>query len=150
MTPNQDKGDGMRALSSLSWLERPFEEVCKLPDTLVVDCSHATPAILTHHKRNRTPVALRGDSSTDACLNALRARSPLLARSRYVACNHYDIDAFLSVWVLSHPHTALRHERLLRRAAAIGDFRELRPSVVHGDGGGGGGGREAWEGAEER
>ena len=91
---------------------------------LAVDCTHPRAPSLTHHRGGSTPEALRGDSSTDTCLNAAKAGHPWLQSPR-VTCNHFDMDGLGSLFAALAPEEALRHEALLREAARLGDFREL-------------------------
>jgi hypothetical protein len=90
-----------------------------------VDCTHSAFPTLTHHKDSSTPQNLKGDTSTDTVFNALHAEWAPLRRAKAVTCNHFDIDGLCSVWSLLHPAQALRHERVLREAALIGDMRML-------------------------
>jgi hypothetical protein len=108
---------------------RPFTN-SPMENTAVLDCTHATAFQLTHHLKDKkrrllTNLALRGDSSTDAVLNALLQRDERFSHCTHVTSNHFDVDSFLSVWTALNPTQALAHERLLREAAKIGDFREL-------------------------
>jgi len=68
---------------------------------------------------------LRGDSSTDAVMNAIKENHECLRRHEFVATNHFDIDSFLSIWSCVNPKLALIHEETIRECAKIGDFREL-------------------------
>ena len=104
--------------------------VDEMKDTLVVDCSHPTATQLTHHlkyqgQKDRMDMTLRGDSSTDAVLNAI-VRNHNVLNKKFVSSNHWDIDSFLSVWCSIYRDTARTHENVLRDCAKIGDFRELR------------------------
>jgi hypothetical protein len=101
------------------------------PSTLVVDCRHPTAVQLTHHLKGKQqkksmPLGLRGDTSTDACINAIIAYHPVLNGIRYVTSNHFDVDSFISVWCILYPDLARVHDKTLREVARIGDFRELR------------------------
>jgi hypothetical protein len=108
----------------------PFEKD-DLPDTVVVDCAHPTSKQLTHHlkykgQKQLMNLSLRGDSSSDAVLNAIVRRDPITRAMKFVSTNHFDIDSFISVWCLCNPEEAEIHEQILREVAKIGDFRELR------------------------
>lgn len=84
-------------------------------------------AQLTHHKAQLgIPSELKQDvmSSTDMVLNAVRARHPIL-QTDTVSSNHFDIDAFTSVWCVLNQEKALQNEPLLREVGRVGDFREL-------------------------
>eukprot|EP01041_Mallomonas_annulata_P010657 gene10657-22246_t len=101
-----------------------------LADTLVVDCTHPTADQLTHHlklqgQKNKMDLSLRGDSSTDAVMNAIDANHVVL-QHKFVSSNHWDIDSFLSVWCCINREKAQSCQQLIRECARIGDFRELR------------------------
>jgi len=99
-------------------------------EALVVDCTHPSAPTFTHHKGSNNPPGLPpSDTSTGLVLNALRCRRDVPGVDRWltrsaVAVNHFDGDALFSVWSLINPEHGLRHEDLLRRAAALHDFRE--------------------------
>ena len=100
-------------------------------NTLVVDCRHPTAVQLTHHLKGKQqkksmPLVLRGDTSTDACINAIVVGHPVLNGITYVTSNHFDVDSFVSVWCMLNPNLAQTHQQVLREVARIGDFRELR------------------------
>lgn len=102
-----------------------------LPETVVVDCKHPTAPQLTHHLKGKNERAnmnlrLRGDTSTDAVINAIKKKDLQFIRSNFVSSNHFDIDSFLSVWCAVNPRSAKINEQLIREIAKIGDFRELR------------------------
>jgi hypothetical protein len=105
----------------------PFKEIKQAKDIscLVVDCTHPFLPQLTHHKSQKVPTEVRGDSSSDTVLNAIKMNHPIL-RQQMVSTNHFDIDSFVSVWSAANPEPALKYELLLREIAKIGDFRELR------------------------
>ena len=110
----------------------PFREASP-SDTLVVDTSHAGRGFdtITHHKggsANPTPLALLGDSSSDAVLTAIEMRHPLATAHPKVTTDHFDIDSFVSVWSLANPEAAIAYGPLLRAVARIGDFREHAPA----------------------
>jgi hypothetical protein len=101
-----------------------------MPDTLVVDCSHPSSQQLTHHLKGKNQKKsmdsnLRGDSSTDGVLNAIKLKSPILGLKN-VSSNHFDVDSFISCWCLVYPSLAANFDQVLREVARIGDFRELR------------------------
>ena len=76
-------------------------------------------------KHSETPEEICGDSSTEIVLNAIASNHPIIKGMNQCTANHFDIDAFCSVWALLHPDEALRHKASLRECAHIGDFREL-------------------------
>jgi hypothetical protein len=101
-----------------------------MPDTLVVDCSHPSSIQITHHlkgknQRRLMDLSLRGDSSSDGVLNAIKVKSPIL-RLKNVSSNHFDVDSFISCWSCVNPSLAANFDQILREIARIGDFRELR------------------------
>lgn len=100
-----------------------------MPHTLVVDCSHQTSRQLTHHlkgvnQKKLMDLSLRGDTSTDSVLNAIKTNSPMLGLKN-VSSNHFDVDSFISCWSCINPILAAKHDQILREVARIGDFREL-------------------------
>lgn len=108
----------------------PFKN--DVTNTLVVDCSHATANQITHHLKHKNQMklmdlSLRGDSSTDGIINAIKANHPIIfSDNDYITSNHFDIDSFLSVFCGINTSIAIEYEEILREAAKIGDFRELR------------------------
>ena len=115
----------IKKISYISWPDANASDDAK--GIVAVDCTHDLMPCLTHH---RTPFnisldKIRGDTSTDIVLNALESSHPFLKSISQVTVNHFDVDAFTSVWALMHPEHALRHNRELRECAHIGDFREL-------------------------
>jgi hypothetical protein len=120
--------DGMvQGLVFIPWVELDKLSSQELARTIVVDCTHPAASVsLTHHRQTKAlPLSLRGDASTDVVLNALEQKHPLCRDKQRVSCNHFDVDGYLSVLAALRPHVALKHNDLLRRAARIGDFREL-------------------------
>eukprot|EP01036_Dinobryon_divergens_P025016 gene25016-33525_t len=105
-------------------------------DVLAVDCVHPDAYQLTHHlkysmQKMTMNLLLRGDSSTDAVLNAILSRDEKFSHCKYVTTNHFDIDSFLSVWCSLNLVRAIEFEIILREAAKIGDFRELSLTSPH-------------------
>lgn len=99
-------------------------------NVLAVDCVHPDAYQLTHHlkypmQKMTMNLLLRGDSSTDAVLNAILSKDEKFCECKYVTTNHFDIDSFLSVWCSLNLARAVEFEIILREAAKIGDFREL-------------------------
>ncbi|HVK68143.1 MAG TPA: DUF6687 family protein [Polyangium sp.] len=78
---------------------------------------------LSHWAKNRTPKALKADTSVEIALAFLREASPADAPS-VVVNNHFDADGVLAVWSLLDPETAAAHAGLLVAAAEAGDFDE--------------------------
>ena len=94
---------------------------------VAVDCSHDIFSCLTHHRTSHDIEFddIRGDTSTDMVLNAIQSNHPLLSNISLVTVNHFDIDAFMSVWALMNPETCRKFKDAIRECAHIGDFREL-------------------------
>mmetsp|Transcript_29815 Transcript_29815/g.42539 ORF Transcript_29815/g.42539 Transcript_29815/m.42539 type:complete len:408 (+) Transcript_29815:25-1248(+) len=97
---------------------------------VAVDCKHPTAYQLTHHlkgpgQKKSMNLLLRGDSSTDAVINAIKSNDDRFVACQYVTTNHFDIDSFLSVWCALNCDLAISYEGILREAARIGDFREF-------------------------
>jgi len=124
----QDPRSDLQAMEYIPWAKLDELNAQMLAQIVVVDCTHPSVSVnLTHHRQPKAlPRSLRGDASTDVVLNALELKDPLLCRGKqYVSCNHFDIDGYLSVMAALKPKLALQYNSLFRRAARIGDFREL-------------------------
>lgn len=89
---------------------------------LVVDSTHPSAATLTHHKgHNNVPGVHPLDCSTGYVISALKAEKTgpstvqqALSKSQ-VTCDHFDIDAVLSIWCWINRAAALRHEKGTRQ-----------------------------------
>ncbi|GAA4004416.1 hypothetical protein GCM10022408_15250 [Hymenobacter fastidiosus] len=103
----------------------PFARLRRQPTIVVDSMANGAALVLAHWRGAPTPAALRDDTSAGSVLRALRAPAPPGLDAAAVTANHFDVDGFLGVWSLLHPALALPHERLLRLAATLGDFREL-------------------------
>ena len=91
---------------------------------IAVDCYHSGCTNLSHWRGVMKSNQWADDTSTGIVLNFLLAgQDP--NTYEFTTANHFDIDGFLGVWALHHPEKALTHEKALREAALIGDFREL-------------------------
>jgi len=101
----------------------PFTQV-KHQKAIIVDSLHPNGLVLSHWRGAPTPAVVRGDTSADIVLNALREPTINLD-FEYVTANHFDVDGFVGVWALLQPELALQYEAVLRQMALIGDFREL-------------------------
>lgn len=100
----------------------PFGEELMRQSHILVDSGRLPSTILelSHWPKNRTPLALKADTSTEIVLNYLdQTRVP---HADYVSADHYDIDGLLSVWCLLYPSEARRHREALINAAVTGDF----------------------------
>ena len=75
---------------------------------------------LSHWVPNDTPAEFLDDTSTAICLNYIQ-RNPV---HEYLYCvnNHLDVDGVLSAFTICHPKAALKADKMLRQAAAMGDF----------------------------
>jgi hypothetical protein len=102
-------------------------------DGTVEDAVH-----LSHWKGNRTPPALKADTSTEIALNLVASPDPAVFTRGIdlVTNNHFDTDGVLSVWTVLAGRRALDLRARLVAAAAAGDFAErttedgVRASVV--------------------
>jgi hypothetical protein len=116
---------------------RKLREICFIPwqeanlmkrsDIVAVDCSHDIFTCLTHHRTSDDDSFddIRGDTSTDMVINAIQSGHPFLNNISHVTVNHFDVDAFMSVWALMNPEKSLELRNAIRECAHIGDFREL-------------------------
>lgn len=79
---------------------------------------------LSHWAPNRTPAALRADTSTEIVLRwaADAGRGREHGAYDLVVNGHVDVDGVLSVWAAAAPEAALPHRETLVAAAEIGDF----------------------------
>jgi hypothetical protein len=75
----------------------------------------------SHWAGNRTPAALKADTSVEI---ALRLAGQGVPRGARVTNNHFDTDGVLAVFALLHPDVAARHAGLITAAAEAGDFDE--------------------------
>jgi uncharacterized protein (DUF924 family) len=96
-------------------------------EVLFVDGRQPGFRCLSHWPGAEVPVELSHPTSTGIALRyvalaATRQRELLGSFSR-VTNDHYDTDGVLAACVLVRPESAVRHEDLLLRAAATGDFR---------------------------
>src|SRR5579864_4066955 len=103
----------------------PYDEAHRIANAelLVVDCYYHRGLNLTHLYSDRVPTAFRSDTSTECVLKWLESNDDPF-HPKYVTCNHWDIDGFLSVWCAMNPDLALNNKELLIKAAVLGDFRE--------------------------
>ncbi len=110
-----------------SWQDANKADSCT-NKAIVVDCTHDTIPCITHHRMNRDKNLngiLIGDSSTELVLNALKKHQSAFKSFETVTVNHFDIDAFFSIWSLLNPHDAVKYRNEICEGAHIGDFREL-------------------------
>jgi len=79
---------------------------------------------LTHWAGNRTPAALKADTSTGIALRFVASpdREQLARGAEVASNNHFDADGALSVWSLLAGERAVEHAELLVAAAEAGDF----------------------------
>jgi len=122
----------------------PVEELGDDPHVLVDGATRpGTVLTLSHWPQSPTPVALARDLSAQivfAFLHAARGdpgwadessaelRSAIDAadRAEAVTNDHFDEDGFVSVFAMTDPEAALRHEELLVDVASCGDFGVVR------------------------
>ncbi|HUQ32481.1 MAG TPA: DUF6687 family protein [Pyrinomonadaceae bacterium] len=92
----------------------------------------------SHWEGNRTPAALKADTSTEIVLNLVGSprREELTEGIELVTNNHFDTDGVLSVWAALAGERVLALREKLIAAAEAGDFSEyssvdgVRASIV--------------------
>lgn len=92
----------------------------------------------SHWEGNRTPEAVKADTSTEIALNLVGSpeREELIESIELVTNNHFDTDGVLSVWTVLTGERALELREKLIAAAEAGDFSEyssqdgVRASIV--------------------
>lgn len=104
-----------------------FRESLDAADVLFVDGHRSGFRSLSHWPGAAVPPGLAHPSSTGMALR-LVAMGPDEQRERVgsyarITNDHYDTDGVLAACVLLRPELAMRHEDLLLRTAATGDFR---------------------------
>jgi len=79
---------------------------------------------LTHWKGNRTPAALKADSSTGIALRFVSSpdRDEMARGAEVASNNHFDADGALSAWTVLAGERAAESAELLVAAAEAGDF----------------------------
>lgn len=79
---------------------------------------------LSHWTGNRTPAALKADSSTGIALRFVASpdREELARGAEVASNNHFDADGALSVWTVLSGERAAESAELLVGAAEAGDF----------------------------
>jgi hypothetical protein len=111
-----------------------------LDDTrkLSLDGTVSNSIHFSHWEGNRTPAAVKADTSTEIALNLVGspARESLTEGLDLVTNNHFDTDGVLSVWTVLVGERALALSEKLIAAAEAGDFSEyssvdgVRASIV--------------------
>ena len=116
-----------RKLNRYTFVPWPEASLRDCKEIIAVDCTHDIIPHLTHHRTNfdASLESIRGDTSTDIVLNAIQSKHPAVVRASWVTVNHFDVDAFTSVWALLNHEKSLFYGSELRECAHIGDFREL-------------------------
>jgi hypothetical protein len=109
----------------------PFHQL-KDREAIVVDGAHSSGLILSHWKGQNIIQGIADDTSGAIVLNALKKKIAGL-EIPLVTATHFDIDGFVGVWSLFEPELALKHEKVLKAVARIGDFRELDLSAPEDD-----------------
>uniref|UniRef100_A0A7S4KEH4 Uncharacterized protein n=1 Tax=Guillardia theta TaxID=55529 RepID=A0A7S4KEH4_GUITH len=103
-------------------------------EMLVLDCTHSTLDCLTHHRMpSAAPAAIAGDTTSAMVLSAVKQGHKILSCHKKVSVNHFDIDAFISVWSACNPSLTKDFFDALLQAAAIGDFREFDQTQLGSD-----------------
>ena len=99
-----------------------YDERLAAVETLSVDGVAPLGPNLSHWPGNRTPAALKADTSTEIVLKALTTSAlPALVRE-ILTIEHHDTDGVLSCYAALHPAFALDHAQLFRDAAWAGDL----------------------------
>eukprot|EP01025_Chloroclados_australasicus_P065260 TRINITY_DN8897_c0_g1_i1.p1 TRINITY_DN8897_c0_g1~~TRINITY_DN8897_c0_g1_i1.p1 ORF type:complete len:471 (+),score=30.83 TRINITY_DN8897_c0_g1_i1:2-1414(+) len=104
----------------------------QIDNLIVTDCTHPAAITLTHHKgSNNLENVEPADSSTSLVINAIKSDNQFMKNQvKFVTCNHFDIDAVLSIWAVINQKEAAKWEPVLKHAARIGDFREVALSTT--------------------
>lgn len=104
----------------------PYAEARQRPH-VVVDGAPLPSTVLTlsHWPNNRTPAALRRDTSTATAFAYVDTPSLHVAVPG-VTSNHFDEDGLFSMYVVAAPGEALRHRDLLIAGSFAGDFGVVR------------------------
>ncbi|HEV7375174.1 MAG TPA: DUF6687 family protein [Pyrinomonadaceae bacterium] len=105
---------------------------------LSVDGTVSNSIHFSHWEGNRTPPAVKADTSTEIALNLVGSpqREQLTEGVELVTNNHFDTDGVLSVWTVMTGERALELREKLIAAAEAGDFSEysskdgVRASIV--------------------
>ena len=105
---------------------------------LSVDGTVSNSIHFSHWEGNRTPPAVKADTSTEIALNLVGSpeREQLTEGVELVTNNHFDTDGVLSVWTVMTGERALELRERLIAAAEAGDFSEysskdgVRASIV--------------------
>jgi len=105
---------------------------------LSVDGTVSNSVHFSHWEGNRTPAAVKADTSTEIALNLVSSseREKLTEGIELGTNNHYDTDGVLSVWTVLTGRRALELREKLIAAAEAGDFSEyssrdgVRASIV--------------------
>lgn len=105
---------------------------------LSIDGTVSNSIHFSHWEGNRTPLAVKADTSTEIALNLVGSseRARLTEGLELVTNNHFDTDGVLSVWTVLVGERALSLREKLIAAAEAGDFSEyssadgVRASIV--------------------
>lgn len=101
------------------------EKLADVPK-LSVDGTVENSIHFSHWQGNRTPPAVKADTSTEIALNVAASpeRAALTGGIELVTNNHFDTDGVLSVWTMLNPERAPELRDELIAAAEAGDFSE--------------------------
>jgi hypothetical protein len=93
---------------------------------LSIDGTVSNSIHFSHWEGNRTPAAVKADTSTEIALNLVGSpeRERLTEGIELVTNNHFDTDGVLSVWTVMTGERALALREKLIAAAEAGDFSE--------------------------
>jgi len=100
----------------------PYNQLATMPN-IIVDGSGTDHTVLTlsHWPKSRSPLELRGDTSTAIVFNYLDTPK-LHIEAEAVSNNHFDEDGLVGIFALLQPVVAQRHRDLLVDVAQAGDF----------------------------
>ncbi|HKE56194.1 MAG TPA: DUF6687 family protein, partial [Pyrinomonadaceae bacterium] len=101
------------------------EAIADVPK-LSVDGTVGNSIHFSHWEGNKTPDAVKADTSTEIALNLVTSpnKTELTQGIELVTNNHFDTDGVLSVWTTLTGEPAAEFRDLLVAAAEAGDFSE--------------------------
>ncbi len=107
----------------------PFHRIQNLnkDQVVIVDALHPDHLTLSHWKGANKYPKIAADTSAEITINAIQ-QGLIPEKAKYVSANHFDIDGFVGVFALLHPHLLPTHSELLIQMAEIGDFRHFNPN----------------------
>jgi nitrite reductase/ring-hydroxylating ferredoxin subunit len=122
----------MRAAPALRYLDG--EALARVPHLMVDSYAFGSACLLelSHWPGNKTPLAYRRDTSTEAVLAWLEDDNAAVPISALAAASvdHFDIDGLLALWSALNPDEALRSGRLLTASAETEDFDRFQDETA--------------------